>query len=83
MKIIDVRTKGEYEAGHIQGAELFDIMDMMYGKFPEISKDEEIILYCESGNRAMMAENFMKQNGFTCVSNGGGIDDMLSNGYTC
>ncbi len=83
MKIIDVRTKGEYEAGHIKGAELFDIMDMMYGKFPEISKDEEIILYCESGNRAMMAENFMKQNGFTCVSNGGGLDDMLSNGYVC
>lgn len=83
MKIIDVRTKGEYEAGHIIDAELFDIMDMMYGRFPEIDKNEEIILYCESGNRAMMAENFMKQNGFTCVSNGGGLSDMLENGYTC
>ena len=83
MKIIDVRTKGEYEPGHIIGAELFDIMDMMYGRFPEIDKNEEIILYCESGNRAMMAENFMKQNGFTCVSSGGGLSDMLEKGYTC
>lgn len=83
MKIIDVRTKDEYDRGHIQGAELFDIMDMMYGRFPEVAKDEEIILYCESGNRAMMAENFMTQHGFTCVSNGGGIDDMLKNGHVC
>ena len=83
MKIIDVRTKEEYESGHIQNAELFDIMNMMYGKFPEISKNEEILLYCESGSRATIAKSMMEQNGFTNVKNGGGIDDMISSGYKC
>lgn len=83
MKIIDVRTKGEYDCGHIEGAMLFDIMDMMYGKFPEISKDEEILLYCESGSRATIAKSMMEQVGFTNVSNGGGISDMINSGYKC
>lgn len=83
MKIIDVRTKEEYDGGHIEGAELFDIMNMMYGKFPEIPKDAEILLYCESGSRATIAKSMMEQNGFTNIKNGGGIGDMISCGYKC
>jgi rhodanese-related sulfurtransferase len=83
MKIIDVRTKEEYECGHIKDAELFDIMNMMYGKFPEISKDEDILLYCESGSRATIARSMMEQAGFKNVSNGGGLADMINNGYKC
>lgn len=83
MKIIDVRTKEEFDGGHIESAELFDIMNMMYGKFPEIPKDEEILLYCESGSRATIAKSMMEQNGFTKVKNGGGIGDMINNGYKC
>ena len=83
MKIIDVRTKGEYDCGHIEEALLFDIMDMMYGRFPEISKDEEILLYCESGSRAIIAKSMMEKLGFINVQNGGGIEEMISNGYKC
>ncbi len=83
MKIIDVRTRGEYDCGHIEGAMLFDIMDMMYGKFPEVSKDEEIMLYCESGSRSVIAKSMMEQFGFKNVINGGGIGEMISNGYKC
>ena len=83
MKIIDVRTKDEYDCGHIENAELFDIMNMMYGKFPEVSKDEEILLYCESGSRATIAKSMMEQNGFMNIKNGGGINDMINGGYKC
>lgn len=83
MKIIDVRTKEEFDNGFIEGATLFDIMDMMYGKFPEVPKDEEILLYCESGSRAIIAKSMMEQNGFTKVRNGGGISDMINSGYKC
>lgn len=83
MRIIDVRTKEEYEGGHIEEALLFDIMNMMYGKFPEIPKDEEVLLYCESGSRATIAKSMMEQNGFTNIKNGGGISDMISSGYKC
>ncbi len=79
MKIIDVRTKGEYDAGHIEGAILHDIQDMMQGVFPNLNKDEEITLYCESGNRSMMAKSFLESAGFTNVSDGGGIEDLSRN----
>lgn len=81
MKIIDVRTKKEYETGHIDEAINFDIMEMMYGRFPELSKDEEIIVYCESGNRSMMAQTFLSQSGFIKVTDGGGLPAMVGKGY--
>ena len=76
--ILDVRTKAEYDAGHANDAIHHDIMDMMYGKFPEIPKDAEIIMYCESGNRAMMAKSMMENAGYTNVTNGGSINDIIS-----
>ena len=79
MKIIDVRTRGEYNVGHIDGAMLFDIQDMMQGVFPDVDKNEAIILYCESGNRSMMAKSILEKAGFINVSNGGSMDELVEN----
>lgn len=76
MILIDVRTKNEYEAGHISSAILHDIMDMMQGVFPDIDKNEEITLYCESGNRSMMAKTLMEKVGFKKIKDGGSIDNL-------
>lgn len=76
MILIDVRTKGEYDAEHIPGAVLHDIMDMMQGVFPDVDKNEEISLYCESGNRSMMAKSLMEKAGFTNVTDAGSIDNL-------
>ena len=76
MIYIDVRTKSEYDIDHKREALHHDIMDMMQGTFPNIDKDTEIILYCESGNRSMMAKNMMEDFGFTKVINGGSIYDI-------
>jgi len=76
MIYIDVRTKSEYDTDHKREALHHDIMDMMQGTFPNIDKDTEIILYCESGNRSMMAKNMMEDFGFTKVINGGSIYDI-------
>ncbi len=76
MRIIDVRTKEEFDREHIEGAEHHDIMDMMQGVFPQVPKDEELVLYCESGNRSMMAKMFLEEVGFTLVTNGGGMDEL-------
>ncbi len=75
--VLDVRTKAEYDNQHLNDAIHHDIMDMMYGKFPEIPKDAEITVYCESGNRSMMAVTILSQNGFTNVIDAGSIDNLL------
>ncbi len=77
MKYIDVRTKGEYDMGHVEGAINHDIMDIMQGVLPPVAKDEEIVLYCESGNRSMMAKSMLEQAGFTNVKDGGSINDVM------
>ncbi len=76
MIYIDVCTKGEYDSGHKDGALHHDIMEMMEGKFPDLPKDSEIILYCESGNRSMMAKSMMEGVGFTNITNGGSYSDV-------
>lgn len=76
MIIIDVRTKNEYSMGHIDGSINHDIMDMMQGVFPAIDKNEEVYLYCESGNRSMMAKNLMENFGFINVTDKGSINNL-------
>jgi len=76
MILIDVRTKTEYDTDHIEGAVLHDIMEMMQGVFPNVAKDADICLYCESGNRSMMAKTMMERAGFTNIKDGGSINNF-------
>ncbi len=76
MILIDVRTKGEFEREHIDGAIHHDIMSMMEGIYPDIDKNKEMFLYCESGNRSMMAKQLMENFGFKKVKDAGSIDNL-------
>lgn len=76
MIYIDVRTKMEYEMGHINSAINHDILDIMQGILPNFPKDTEITLYCESGNRSMMAKSMLEQYGFTNIIDGGSINNF-------
>lgn len=76
MILIDVRTKEEFENNHIDKATNHNIMDMMEGIFPVIDKNDDVGVYCESGNRSMMAKNLIKEAGFKKVTDLGGIDNL-------
>jgi phage shock protein E len=76
MILIDVRTKAEYNREHIESAILHDIMDMMEGIYPNIDTNTEISVYCESGNRSMMAKSLLEKAGFKNVTDAGGIDNL-------
>ena len=76
MILIDVRTKNEYNNGHLENAINHDIMDMLNCQFPAIDKNREVYLYCESGNRSMMAKNLMENAGFEKVIDLGGMDEV-------
>lgn len=76
MIIIDVRTKKEYDEGHIDGAIHHGVVEMMGGVFPDIEKDKEVVLYCQFGNRSGRAKELMENAGFGNVTNGGGMDKL-------
>ena len=74
--ILDVRTKEEYDAGHIAGAILIP-NETIIDKQPELLPDlnAEILVYCRSGNRSAQAAKKLIAIGYTNVVDFGGIID--------
>lgn len=70
-QIIDVRTKGEYQNGHIKGSLNIPI-DNLNNHLSKLKKDRPIITCCASGMRSASAKSILRSNGFTEVHNGGG-----------
>ena len=66
--LLDVRTVEEFEAGHLPGAVNAPVQDLalMIDKLP-VRKDQDVVVYCQSGSRAANAASMLKQAGFTKV----------------
>ena len=72
--LIDVRTKEEYESGHLENAINIPV-DIVLSKIGEYaSKDTKIIIYCQSGKRATTAFETLKNNGYKNIYNLGSIN---------
>ncbi|MBA4153766.1 rhodanese-like domain-containing protein [Flavobacterium sp.] len=75
--IIDVRTVGEFQQGHIKGAKNIPL-DMIFSKAAEIKKmNKPVIVYCRSGMRSSQAASVLKNSGIE-VMNGGGYESLAS-----
>lgn len=73
--ILDVRTKEEYDAGHIAGAILLPNENIGTEMPPELpDKDAEILIYCRSGNRSAQAARKLLKMGYTAVYDFGGVN---------
>lgn len=79
--VIDVRTPAEFAAGHVDGAENMDLNAATFEQQVEqLDKDEEYLVYCQSGNRSAQAADKMADLGFTEIVDGGGIVELQSAG---
>ena len=74
--IVDVRTKEEYEEGHIPGA-INIPNESIEGERPERLNDLDriILIYCRSGNRSKQASQKLVELGYTNIVEFGGIND--------
>lgn len=70
-QIVDVRTKSEYDQGHVKGS-LNIPLNNLSNHYAKLKKDKPIITCCASGVRSAQAKNILTANGFTRVYNGGG-----------
>lgn len=76
--VIDVRSKSEFEGGHVEGAlhiPVGRIANEIEAAVPDKSKP--IKLYCLVGGRAEQAKVFIEEKGYTNVKNLGGYEDAL------
>jgi rhodanese-related sulfurtransferase len=69
-QIIDVRSPGEYNTGHIKGSINIPV-DQLQQQLPKLKKDKPVITCCASGMRSGIAKRVLLSNGFTEVQNGG------------
>ncbi len=67
--IVDVRTKGEFESGHIKGAINLPLqtLEQHLGK---LKKDKPVITCCASGMRSSSARGFLKSKGYEAYNGG-------------
>jgi rhodanese-related sulfurtransferase len=80
--IIDVRTAGEFNEGHITNAVNIDVESMRFdAEIAALDKDVTYALYCRSGNRSSIAAGKMSDAGFTSILNAQvGFIDLLGAG---
>ena len=66
--IIDVRKPDEFATGHVPGARNIPHNEIA-ARLGELRghEDEEVVVYCESGRRAAIAQKILEQSGFTKV----------------
>jgi phage shock protein E len=69
-KIIDVRTVGEFQGGHLKNS-INIPLDKLANNLAKLDKSLPIITCCASGMRSSSAKSLLKSNGFTEVHNGG------------
>jgi rhodanese-related sulfurtransferase len=73
--ILDVRSKGEFQGGHIKGSINISV-DSLNSNLNKLKKDKPIITCCASGMRSANAKSILKSNGFKEVYNGGGWSSL-------
>jgi len=80
--IIDVRTVGEFNEGHIANAINIDVESMRFeAEIAALDKNVTYALYCRSGNRSSIAAGKLADAGFTSILNAQvGFIDLVASG---
>jgi rhodanese-related sulfurtransferase len=77
--ILDVRTPGEYKRGNLESSLLIPVQELQ-SRWKEIStyKNQDILIYCATGNRSTVASKILIDRGFKRIYNMRyGIKDWL------
>ena len=71
LVLIDVRTPGEFQQGHVKGAVLIPVSTLKSSteKIAKDYADREIAVICRSGNRSLSGTVALKRAGITKVFN--------------
>jgi len=74
VNLLDVRRQGEWDAGHIEGANWWPLDNFKVSP-PEIEHDSLLAVHCKSGYRSMIACSLLERAGFHHLLNvAGGFD---------
>jgi len=79
--VVDVRTKEEYDSGHIKGAILIPVLELS-NRTGELNTSKKIVVYSEDGSNSTIASGILIEKGFERVYNVlGGLNAWNESGY--
>lgn len=66
IQLLDVRTEGEWNEGHIEGAVRVDFLEEGFAEkvVKAVDLKQPVLVYCRSGNRSGKASKVMEKLGF-------------------
>ena len=68
--VLDVRTSGEFESGHIANSVNIDVEAGSFeNEIANLDKNARYAVYCHSGRRSGIAAELMEKNGFKEIHN--------------
>lgn len=75
VQVLDVRTFGEYQSGHLKDALLADWtnQEQFTERAQSLDKSKPVYTYCLSGVRSGAAAEWLRENGYTAYNMNGGI----------
>lgn len=79
VTILDVRTKEEFDDGHISNAKNIPIDEIVNKTSTNPDKLKPLLIYCESGARSQLACQILDQQGFQTYNLVGGYTAWLAN----
>ncbi len=81
LVLLDVRTKEEYDAGHLKGATWIErgVAEFTLARTLR-DADAEIIVYCLKGNRSALVVKALKRVGYRNVKSYSGLEDWFKAG---
>lgn len=68
LTVLDVRTQGEWNAGHIDGA-IHIHGGTLQERFNDVPRDKPVAAVCGSGYRGSIAASLLQRNGYEGVAN--------------
>ncbi len=77
--VIDVRQPEEYVNGHVAGAQLMPLGDVV-ARLDEIPTDQPVYVICQSGGRSLKAVQFLRAQGYDATSVAGGTKAWIDSG---
>lgn len=69
--LIDVREREEYDEGHVPGARLLPLGEIM-DRVDEVPTDGPVLVICKSGGRSLRAAEFLIGRGVDATNVAGG-----------
>lgn len=66
LLVLDVRTEGEWQAGHIEGSVNIPLTQLR-ARASELPQNQQIVVHCQSGYRSSIAASLLAQKGMADV----------------